>query len=170
MCLIIRKKLFDYLDDSQNNEMYAKFERILPQLIELYEYIEKETPLLFNKEKSTDKKAKSLPGIICKAGYTKFTKTPTTHKVNASFVIFCMSSLRPLLYEDGRGSIKFKINPIKFWQKYGARMLATDIDDLCKVTSTILSRNGSVYYKSLYNQANDFYNQELKSKNKDVII
>lgn len=129
--------LNDFLADVKKAELsntkseYEAIAKILPDIIELYDLIEKDAGCKY-KEANKAGKYGAIKGVDGKEGdkkhYSKFTAGRIDYKSPVGFIFPIISSFKALVEKDVYGNYYWICDPKLAWDKNGAELMAATVE------------------------------------------
>lgn len=115
-----------------SDNIYKELAPLLPDLVNLYELIEKELPDKYQAFKNEDGKNAKFGGVRGVEGTgtfnTDFKKDPLNYQISVGFLLPIFGSFRALLKRDGNNVLDWEFPPVDVWNKAGVRLAQNTFD------------------------------------------
>ncbi|MCM3186383.1 AIPR family protein [Priestia megaterium] len=123
----------DYKNEfDEADNIYKKLAPELPNLVKLYETIQKELPDKYHEFKNEDGKNGKFGAVrgIEGAGKfsTDFTEEDMSYQISVGFLLPIFGAFRALLKINSKGEIIWEFNPLEVWEKAGVRLVQNTFD------------------------------------------
>lgn len=129
--------LNDFLADVKKAEAnnskseYEAIAKILPEIIQLYDLIEKEAGFKYKEATKTGKYG-AIKGVDGTEGdkkhYSKFSGEKIDYKSPIGFIFPIISSFKALVEKDAHGNYKWICDPKEAWEKNGAALMEATVE------------------------------------------
>lgn len=117
---------------SEPDNIYKELSPLLPDLVNLYELIEKELPNKYQAFKNEDGKNSKFGGVRGIEGNGEFTtdfnKETINYQISVGFLLPIFGSFRALLKRNNKGTLNWEFSPIDVWEKAGVRLTQNTFD------------------------------------------
>ena len=114
-----------------DNNIYEKLAPFLPDLVDLYELIQKELPNKYQEYKNSEGKNAAFGRIRGVEGsgsyYTDFTEQSINYNISTGFLMPIFGAFRALLRESD-GKISWEFDPKDVWKISGTRLVQNTFD------------------------------------------
>lgn len=114
-----------------DNNIYEKLAPFLPDLVDLYELIQKELPNKYQEYKNSEGKNAAFGRIRGVEGsgsyYTDFTEQSINYNISTGFLMPIFGAFRALLRESD-GKISWEFDPKDVWKIAGTRLVQNTFD------------------------------------------
>lgn len=114
-----------------DSNIYKKLSPFLPDLVDLYELIQKELPNKYQEYKNSDGKNAAfgkIRGVEGSGSYlTDFTQQSINYNISTGFLMPIFGAFRALLRETD-GKINWEFNPKEVWNIAGTRLVQNTFD------------------------------------------
>lgn len=114
-----------------DSNIYKKLSPFLPDLVNLYELIQKELPNKYQEYKNSEGKNAAfgkIRGVEGSGNYlTDFTQQPINYNISTGFLMPIFGAFRALLRETD-GKINWEFNPKEVWNIAGTRLVQNTFD------------------------------------------
>lgn len=126
-------------EENEDVNIYRKLAKFLPDLVKLYERIQKDLPdkfVEFKKNEEGQKKPNfgGIRGIESKKAtkrkdcLTLFTKESINYEISNAYLLPIFGAFRALLNMDDHGEVDWRFNPIGVWERAGIRLVQNTFD------------------------------------------
>ncbi len=114
------------------NNIYLKLTKILPDLVQLYETIQRDMPRKYKDYKASNGSGAAfgkIRGIERRSGAkTSYTNQPIDYDISAGFLWPVFGAFRALLSENADGELTWVFDPQDTWEKVGETLVQNTFD------------------------------------------
>lgn len=114
--------------DKGDGNIYAKLIPLLPELVRIFEFIQRDMKKYYAEFKKANGQSSSafgkVRGVEGAGNYrTAFSKMDIEYQISNGFIFPIFGAFRALLKENTDGSIEFEFSPEKVWNKMGVNLV-----------------------------------------------
>lgn len=114
--------------DKGDGNIYAKLIPLLPELVRIFEFIQRDMKKYYAEFKKANGQSSSafgkVRGVEGAGNYrTAFSKMDIEYQISNGFIFPIFGAFRALLKENTDGSIEFEFSPEKVWNKIGVNLV-----------------------------------------------
>lgn len=114
--------------DKGDGNIYAKLIPLLPELVRIFEFIQRDMKKYYAEFKKANGQSSSafgkVRGVEGAGNYhTAFSKMDIEYQISNGFIFPIFGAFRALLKENIDGSIEFEFSPEKVWNKIGVNLV-----------------------------------------------
>lgn len=120
---------------AEDNNIYQKLIPLLPQLIELYEYLQRNIPKMYNSEGGCYGARKADRFDLTSSAISTFHREACGNFVPDAYIFPILSSLRFCLEDNGE-KLEWKIDPFAVLEKVGSQVVYNYLQDLTDYCQT----------------------------------
>lgn len=126
------KKEFENNVENSKENIYVKLSSLLPELVKLYELVQKELPEKYKEFKIEEGKQGQFGRVRGVEGAgkfaTDFTGSDMSYQISNGFILPIFGAFRALLSEDDKGNIFWMASPTEVWKRAGLRLVQNTFD------------------------------------------
>lgn len=114
--------------DKGDDNVYAKLIPLLPELVRIFEFIQRDMKKYYAEFKKANGQSSSafgkVRGVEGAGNYhTAFSKMDIEYQISNGFIFPIFGAFRALLKENNDGTIEFEFSPEKVWNKVGVNLV-----------------------------------------------